>query len=264
MKPVHFDPEKDLAPLPFDDRICRQARQLKAAGLKWQPHVGCFVWDPENCIKQDSPFPNRIYFVLSLPRFIEIFGDSEKMVENLIWLPTWHQARLLCTELGVPGDAVSSLWQTNEALSPDEELLHLYGVIMDALVEKNFAAFVGRATKLDKISIAALIGRTGGDITTWQQKFAPAVLEVYRQFIEAHLNILRQQEHKPLDWFPRYLCIDPELADGMRHFFSDYQHITKKFFILNQKLDQLRAIDKHKQSKLYQDEIDKILALCAR
>ena len=62
---------------------------------------------------------------------------------------------------------------------------------------------------------------------------------------------------------PPYLTIDSELADGMQHFYSDYQHITKKFFILNQKLDQLRAIDKHTQSKLYQDEIDEILALCA-
>jgi hypothetical protein len=263
MKPVHFDPHKDLAPLPFDDRICGQARQLKAAGLKWRPHVGCFVWDPGNYIKQDSPFPNRIYFVLSLPRFSEIFGDSEKMAENLIWLPTWHQARLLCTKLDVPGGAVSSLWQTNEALSPGEELLHLYGVLMDALVEKNFAALVGRATQLDKISIAALIGRSGGDLATWPEKFTAAVLEVYRQFIEAYLNILRQQEHKPLDWFPRYLSIDPELADGMRHFYSDYQHITRKFFKLNQKLDRLREVHNDKQSKLFQDRIDEIFELCA-
>ena len=184
------------------------------------------------------------------------------MAENLIWLPTWHQARLLCTDLGVPGGAVSSLWQTNEALSPGEELLHLYGALMDALVERKFAAFIGRAARLDKISIAALIRRPG-DITAWPEKFTEAVLVVYRKFIEAYLNMLRQQENKPLDWFPPYLTIHSELADGMRHFYSDYPHITKKFFILNHKLDQLRAIDKHTQSKLYQDEIDEILALCA-
>jgi hypothetical protein len=248
--------------LPFDDRICAGRGQLKAAGLKWRPHVGCFVWDPGNYIKQDSPFPNRIYFVLSLPRFIEIFGDSKKMAENLIWLPTWHQARLLCAKLGVPGGAVSSLWQTNEALSPGEELLHLYGVLMDALVEKKFAAFVGRAAQLDKISIAALI-RHMGDVTAWPEKFTAAVLVVYRQFIEAYLNMLRQQENKPLDWFPQYLTIDSELADGMRYFYSDYQHITRKFFKLNQKLDRLREVHNDKQSKLFQDRIDEIFELCA-
>jgi hypothetical protein len=61
---LRFNPQRDLAPLPFDDRICQQALQMKAAGLHWQPHVGCFVWDPENFIKPESPFPNRIYFIL--------------------------------------------------------------------------------------------------------------------------------------------------------------------------------------------------------
>jgi len=262
MKPVHFDSQKDLAPLPFDDRICQQALQMKAAGLKWRPHVGCFVWDPENCIKQDSPFPNRIYFVLSIPRFIEIFGDVETMAAKLVWLPTWHQARLLCKDLGLPGDTISNPWQGNDSLPAGEELLHLYGVLMAALVEKKFAAFVGPKIELDKISIAALIRRPG-DITAWPEKFTAAVLVVYRQFIEAYLNLLRQQENKPLDWFPPYLSIDPELADGMRHFYSDYQHITRKFFKLNQKLDRLRDIDKHNQSKLFQDSIDEILGLCA-
>ena len=262
MTPVPFDPSNDLAPLPFDDRICRQARHMKAAGLKWRPHVGCFVWDPENCIKQDSPFPNRIYFVLSIPRFIEIFGDIETMAAKLVWLPTWHQARLICSDMGVPGEAVSTLWRNHDILPAGEELLHLYGVIMDALIENNFTAFLGRASKLEKLSVAALIGRMG-DISAWPEKFMAEVLRVYQQFIEAYLNILRQQEQKPLDWFPQFLSIDPGLSDGMRHFYSDYQHITRKFFKLNQELDLLRTIDKDKQSRLYQEKIDEILELCA-
>jgi len=262
MTPIHFDPKQDLAPMPFDDRICRHARNLKNAGLQWRLHVGCFVWDPENYIKQDSPFPNRIYFVLSLPRFIEIFGDIEKMTEQLVWLPTWHQARLLCSQLGVPDSAVSRLWQEHEALPADEELFYLYSLVMDALIEKNFADLAGRARKSDKLSIAALIGRLG-NLTAWPENFTTEVLKIYQQFIEAYLNILRQQKQKPLDWFPRYLSIDPELADGMRHFYSDYQHITKKFYKMNQELDRLKAIDKSSQSKLYQEKVDEIVQLCA-
>ena len=159
---VPFDPSNDLPPVPFDDRIYRQARQMKAAGLKWQPHVGCFVWDPEHYIKQDSPFPNRIYFVLSIPRFIEIFGDMEKMVEKLVWLPTWHQARLLCQELGKPVDAVARLWRSNDTLSPGDELLAIYQVILDALSGPNSDVSTSPPpSELDKLSIGALTQQMG-------------------------------------------------------------------------------------------------------
>ena len=262
MIPVPFDPSNDLAPVPFDDRICRQARQMKAAGLKWQPHVGCFVWDPENFIKLDSPFPNRIYFVLSLPRFIGIFGDIEKMAEKLVWLPTWHQARLLCQKLGKPLDTVAKLWQDNDGLSPGDELFAIYQVIIDAL--SGHASTVSRSpqSELDKLSTAALTQRMG-NISALPEELREKILAAYHQFIEAYLNVLRQKENKPTDWFPRTLSIDPELADGMRHFYSDYQHITRKFFKLNQKLDRLREDHNDNRSKRFQDRIDEIFKLCA-
>jgi hypothetical protein len=34
-----------------------------------------------------------------MPRFISIFGSTDAMSEKLVWLPTWHQARLLCRHL---------------------------------------------------------------------------------------------------------------------------------------------------------------------
>jgi len=190
MTPIPFDPEKDLAPLPFDDRICRQARQMKAAGLKWQPHVGCFVWDPEHFIKQDSPFPNRIYFVLSLPRFIEIFGDIKTMAAKLVWLPTWHQARLLCQKLGTPLDTVAKLWQDNDSLSPGDELLAIYQVIIDAL--SGHASGVSRSpqSELDKLSTAALTQRMR-NISALPEELREKILGAYHQFIEAYLNVLR-------------------------------------------------------------------------
>lgn len=53
---------------------------------------------------------------------------------------------------------------------------------------------------------------------------------------------------------------DPGLTDEMRHFFSDYQHITRQFYKLNQKMDQLQEIDKDHQAKLYHHhQIDEIL-----
>jgi hypothetical protein len=136
MKPIPFDPQKDLSPMVFDTRICQLASDIKRLGINWQPHVGCFVWDPDNTIEVDSPFPHRIYFILSLPRFIDIFGSVEAMVEKLVWLPTWHQARLLCKQLNVPDEAVTNIWQSRKSFSPGEELQKIYELIIDVLQKR--------------------------------------------------------------------------------------------------------------------------------
>ena len=136
MKPIPFDPQKDLAPIIFDTRMCRLAQKMKHIGIKWHPHVGCFVWDPDNAITVDSPFPHRIYFILSLPRFIDIFGSREAIVEKLVWLPTWHQARLLCKQLNVSDDAVADIWEEQKSVPIGEELHKLYNCIIDALQKR--------------------------------------------------------------------------------------------------------------------------------
>ena len=133
MKPIPFDPQKDLAPMAFDKHTCQSALKIKNLGINWQPHVGCFVWDPDNYIGVDSPFPHHIYFILSLPRFISIFGSREAIVGKLVWLPTWHQARLLCRQLKIPDDAVVNIWQSQTSLSSGEELHKIYELIIDAL-----------------------------------------------------------------------------------------------------------------------------------
>jgi hypothetical protein len=132
MSPIPFNPASgDLPPIPFDDEICALAQQLKENGLPWQPHVGCFVWDSENLIRSDSPFPNRIYFILSLPRFIDLFGSREAIQEKLIWLPTWHQARLLCQQYSLdPGE-------TKRRTRPAEELQSLYRLLLDGLISQQ-------------------------------------------------------------------------------------------------------------------------------
>ena len=120
----------------FDSHTCRLAQQIKRLGIDWRPHVGCFVWDPDNTINVDSPFPHRIYFILSLPRFIEIFGSKEAIAEKLVWLPTWHQARLLCKQLNVADDVVADIWESQKGFPVGEELQGLYQSIIDALQKR--------------------------------------------------------------------------------------------------------------------------------
>jgi hypothetical protein len=103
------------------------------------------------------------------------------------------------------------------------------------------------------------IERRLGDISGLPKDLIAYVWKVYRDFIAGYLNMLRQRENKPASWTPETLFIDSELADEMQHFFSDYQHITKAFYRLNRKMDQLREIDKDKQFNLYQNMIDDIL-----
>jgi len=140
MKPVAFNPEKDLAPVPFNKRVCRLARQMKQLGLTWHPHVGCFVWDPDGVIKPDSPFPGSIYFILSLPRFVDIFGTIENIVKKLVWLPTWHQARLLYQKLGVSDNTIADMWQNEETLTAGEDLVKIYELLIDSLQKKKQTA----------------------------------------------------------------------------------------------------------------------------
>ena len=111
---------------------------------------------------------------------------------------------------------------------------------------------------LEKLCKAA-IERRWGDLSGLPKELGEHIVKVYREFISCYLNMLRQRENKPTDWTPETLSIEPELTDGMRHFFSDYQHIAKEFNRLNLKMDRLQEIDKDRQGNLYQHTIDDIL-----
>ncbi len=106
----------------------------------------------------------------------------------------------------------------------------------------------------------AIIAERLGDISTLPNRLVKHVFQVYGDFIAAYLNLLRQKEGKPRDWFPEELSIDPALGDEMRHFFSDYQHITKAFLILNRQIDELREIDEDKHPNLYKHMVNSILS----
>ena len=133
MKPTPFNPDTDLPPIPFDLRHCQAAAQLKERGLPWTPHVGCFVWDPHEIIEVTSPFPGRIYFILNLGHFLRIFGSLEEISRKLVWLPTYHQARLYCDQVGIEHEEVSAVLASAENIRAGDELLVLYKMILNEL-----------------------------------------------------------------------------------------------------------------------------------
>jgi hypothetical protein len=111
---------------------------------------------------------------------------------------------------------------------------------------------------LEKFCNTAIEQRLG-DISGLPEELVAHIRKVYCDFVIGYLNMLRQIDKKPADWIPDSFSIDAELADGMRHFFSDYQHIIRAFYRLNRKMDRLKEIDKDTQFTLYQHMIDDIL-----
>ena len=84
--------------------------------------------------------------------------------------------------------------------------------------------------------------------------------QICRDFMVGYLNFLRQKETQSSDWFPEKLVIDWDLVDDMRHFFSDYQHITNSFLTLTRQFKKLQDIDRHQQPHAYQHMIANILS----
>jgi len=100
MKSTPFNADTDYPPIPFDVRVLEEARALKDAGLPWTPHVGCFVWDPDEHMPVPSPFPRRVYFVLNIGRFTELLGSVDAVREKLVWVPTYAQVRAVLADHG--------------------------------------------------------------------------------------------------------------------------------------------------------------------
>jgi hypothetical protein len=133
MRPTPFNAETDLATTPFSEEHLLLASELKRAGLPWKPHVGCFLWDRDALIEASSPFPNRIYFILNLGHFLVRFETSEKIAEKLVWLPTWHQAHLLCRYYGIYSRELHSVLLAAGDMEPSLELVHVYRMLLNKL-----------------------------------------------------------------------------------------------------------------------------------
>ena len=115
-----------------------------------------------------------------------------------------------------------------------------------------------RIDSLEKCVEAALKKHIG-DISRLPEQLVDHIRKVYNEFVTVYLHVLRQKENKPSHWFPQKWSVDPELADQMRHFFSDHQHITKEFFTLNARIEKLSAIDRESQPNLFQHVLADIL-----
>lgn len=117
----------------FSQPEIKLAHELKDAGLPWRPMPGQFVWDAEPLIHHDSPFHDRVFFILDLKHFLRRSETIERLIESMVWLPTWEQARELLTERSIGGDAILTHLQTTDAISKNQERLELYRLLLKSV-----------------------------------------------------------------------------------------------------------------------------------
>ncbi len=261
-------PPSVLAPIPMDDRLFSLALKLKEAGLDWQPTIGCFVWDPQGFIAAPSPFAKRVYFILSLKRFLGIFGDLDTMRRHLVWLPTWYQTRQLLDQLPAGGRQMpSDNRSAHPAATPEEEMIHLYQRLLQRLTDTGPRAAPCRE---------AASRPNGGQESTWVQsviasdlgslrRLPPAVQRrveaVYGEVAKAYLGWRRIQEGQAEDWLPREAALDAHLLSELGHFYSDYQRPIQRLTRIRKAVQSLNALERSDAEEDYDRLIATILEI---
>lgn len=117
----------------FSQDEIRLAHQLKAAGLPWNPRPGHYVWDGELLIQHDSPFHDRVFFILDLKHFLRRSETIERLVESMVWLPTWEQCRDELADRSVAAGEIFAHLQATDAFKNRNERLELYVLLLRTL-----------------------------------------------------------------------------------------------------------------------------------
>ena len=259
---MNTDTTNSIPPIPFTEKLLRAAYQLKQSGLPWQPHVGCFVWDRDSVITAPSPFPRRVYFILNLKRFLSIFGSSEKMREQLVWIPTWYQADQLCRRLGIADDKCHMATQSKDPLEGDDRLVQLYERITGKLeaFSRHQDSGTMEANGLGlKRWVDKVINEELGSLDSLPMPVQQHIHSAYQEASKAYLGWRRVQEGQPNNWFPPEHTFDDRLLNELSHFFSDYQAPVRSVSAIRTIVNRLHSIDRSTNPDAYQSLIDQLL-----
>ena len=250
-------------PIPINDKILESALHLKRLGLPWSPQVGCFVWDRQAVISAPSPFPKRVYFILNMRRFTAIFGSEEKMRQQLVWVPTWHQAFQLCRRLGI-ADTEADRFFEGRGLPPGETgLLQVYALIASKLEPSEKTGADGnRQTETTDSQrwIRRVMEAELGSLVHLPQDVQRRIRSVYEQTAMAYLGWRRIQEEQPADWVPPETTFDARLLNDLGHFYSDYQNLIKSMTAIRERVERIQSIDPTKEAERFQRLIEEMLA----
>lgn len=256
------DATEKFLPIPIDDTVLAAAYRLKTLGLPWSPQVGCFVWDREAVISAPSPFPKRVYFILNMRRFTDIFGSEEKMRQQLVWVPTWHQAVQLCSRLGVTDVDADRFFDGKGFTSGEDGLLQVYALIARQLESSVAEAPAGvrvERTSDEKRWIGRVIEAEVGSLAHLPQGIRRRVQSAYEAVGMAYLGWRRIQEERSAVWIPPETTFDARLLSDLGHFYSDYQHVIRSMTKLRERVRLIQSIDPSTAPDAYQRLIEELL-----
>lgn len=124
---------EEKASLEFCDEELDLAQLFKAYGLDWTPTVGHYVLDQSDLIECDSPFQDRVFFILDLKHFLRRSETLENLKERMCWLPTWEQSRKLLRDYGVDDQYVAKHLSATNAIEQGHERLELYRLLEEQI-----------------------------------------------------------------------------------------------------------------------------------
>ena len=107
--------------------------------------------------------------------------------------------------------------------------------------------------------IETAIASTLGSIDTLPDNVVVKLREVYREFIPAYLEMIRIRDNRPKKWQPDTLVIESDVVDGMGHFYSDYQHVARRFQEINRQAKQLMALNREDDVHRYDALVEQII-----
>lgn len=109
------------------------AQLFKAYGVDWTPGVGQYVLDQSNLIECESPFQDRVFFILDLKHFLRRSETIEHLKASMCWLPTWEQMRQLLRDHGVSDKSVCQHLAETDAIANGCERVELYRLFEECL-----------------------------------------------------------------------------------------------------------------------------------
>lgn len=127
----------------FSNEEIQLARQLREAGMAWEPQAGHYVYDETGYCKQTSPFQEKVYFILNYDYFMKAVGGVEQFKQIMLWLPTWDDARRQLELLGVPDARVADRLEHSLAIQQGNERFILYQLIESVMAEQTAGSGVG-------------------------------------------------------------------------------------------------------------------------
>ncbi len=99
-----------------------------------------------------------------------------------------------------------------------------------------------------------------GDIDSLPPKVVARIREVYRAFLSGYVEMIRLRDNHPEGWQPERIAIEPEMVEEMLHIFSDYQHLTRDFKEINQKVRYLLKLNREDDPRHFDQFVEDIVS----